>query len=232
MTDLHLDDEQLSALVDGMGSPDESTHAASCPSCATRLAAWREVVGGVSALGEHPLSQAPDSRRDEMIGAVIRAAGTRRRRLGPWLAAAAVIVVVAGLAAGLTQFGGSHLSSHRNASSASVASPPATSPSSGAGAASSPAAAGPGFDLGEIDNPSGLVAALQSASGSQATIGFGCLAIARSDAGVGADAVPSKVAQLGYQGVPAQAFVFPAEGRHVVVVIRTPGCAMLVRSTY
>ena len=37
----HLDDEQLSALVDGLAEPADVAHAASCPECTARI----EIVG-------------------------------------------------------------------------------------------------------------------------------------------------------------------------------------------
>lgn len=122
----HLDGERLTALMDGDADPIDEAHAASCVECGARLAAWQGAAAMVSALPEPE----PDAgeRREATIaaalaeasdGAVVTALEGRRRvpvgwrvpvrrrvpvGLGPrLLAVAAALLLVGGLAFGLTR---------------------------------------------------------------------------------------------------------------------------------
>jgi hypothetical protein len=102
MSDMHLDDETLSAVLDGEGTPAESAHADSCAACGTRLGALRDA----SVLVRSPVAAAPDAQRDAAIAAALGAAAApsnvvplRRRTPPVWLAAAAAAVLaVVGIA--------------------------------------------------------------------------------------------------------------------------------------
>lgn len=96
----HLDDETLSAYLDGVGgSADAPTHLAGCPACAARLEHLATASRAV-ATAPSPLAAA---RRDAMLEAALGAAapeveartvaegGARRRS---WLVAAAAVVAL------------------------------------------------------------------------------------------------------------------------------------------
>jgi hypothetical protein len=145
----HLTDDELSDALDGRSSP----HVAVCAECSTRLEMWRAAQARLRA----PVV-VPESARDQAVAAVLAASGEAvggrrgraarrgrgpaRRLTGSWAAAAAVVVVIAavvGLGVGLA--GQRH---HRQVSASSV-----------------PAAGGP--DLGAVDGPSQLAAAVRRA---------------------------------------------------------------------
>jgi len=96
----HLDDEVLSAVLDGEATPDESAHADACDECGARLAALRDA----SLLVRTPVEPVGDATRESAIAAALAAAESsnvvpmRRRRGAPpaWLAAAAAVVVAVG----------------------------------------------------------------------------------------------------------------------------------------
>lgn len=99
MTEPHLDDEAISAVLDGEGTADEATHVSSCAECSARLATLREA----SALVGGPVEPLDAARRDAAIAAAIAAspadvvslAARRRRRqqVPAWLGAAAAVIV-------------------------------------------------------------------------------------------------------------------------------------------
>ena len=99
--DLHLDDELLSAVLDGEADVEQSAHADACDACRTRLGALRDA----SVLVATPVPAADPGRRDASIAAALAAAdgdaGTvvplrRRRTIPTWLGAAAAAVVAVG----------------------------------------------------------------------------------------------------------------------------------------
>lgn len=93
----HLDDEGLSAVLDGEAAPNEDAHAQACAECSARLAALREVATFVGA----PVAPATDAQREAAIAAALAAAApsnvvpmrSRRRGVPVWLGAAAAAVV-------------------------------------------------------------------------------------------------------------------------------------------
>lgn len=94
----HLDDELLSAVLDGEAAVDASTHSDACDRCRARLAVLRDV----SVLVAAPVPPADAVRRDAAIEAAMTAMDRtvvpmRRRRTPPtWLAAAAAVVIAVG----------------------------------------------------------------------------------------------------------------------------------------
>jgi negative regulator of sigma E activity len=66
----HLDDERLSALIDGEGTPVDEEHVRTCAECAAALAAWERTV---DALAE-PAVFAEAARRDAAVDAALDAA--------------------------------------------------------------------------------------------------------------------------------------------------------------
>jgi hypothetical protein len=99
--DGHLDDEALSAVLDGEGTVAEAAHAESCDACSARLAELRDA----SVLVATPVPPGDDARREASIAAALAVLGTeapgnvvplRRRLPTQWLAAAAALLVVIG----------------------------------------------------------------------------------------------------------------------------------------
>ena len=99
MSDLHPDDEALSAHLDGE-EPQVRVHVESCTACTARLAELRRVRAAVGA----PVTPPPAWQRDATIAraleAVGRAGGARRAHAG---GIAAAILLVLGAAVGLSQ---------------------------------------------------------------------------------------------------------------------------------
>jgi hypothetical protein len=95
----HLDDETLTAVLDGEASPEECADAAGCGACSTRLDRLGQVALALAA----PTPPPHDDRRRATIDAAVRAgepevapptalASRRPRRVSPaWAVAAAVI---------------------------------------------------------------------------------------------------------------------------------------------
>jgi hypothetical protein len=99
MSDLHPDDEALSAHLDGE-EPQLRVHVESCTACTARLAELRRVRAAVGT----PVTPPPAWQRDVTIAraldAVARPGGARRARAG---GIAAAILLVLGAAIGLSQ---------------------------------------------------------------------------------------------------------------------------------
>lgn len=97
MSDEHLTDEVLSAVLDGEATPTEARHAGSCPMCGVRLA---ELQQAASLIGS-PVAPADPVRRDAAIAAAVAARAVpieSRRRLPTWaLGAAALVLAVLAL---------------------------------------------------------------------------------------------------------------------------------------
>ena len=97
----HLDDEQLTALQDGEGSPEERAHLDGCDRCADRARA----LAAVSALvATPPPAPSPDAREAAVVAALAGAdrpaVGLRpaaRRRVPAWLLPAAAVVALLAL---------------------------------------------------------------------------------------------------------------------------------------
>ena len=167
--DRHLTDEELSELVDGLAGPEVEGHVADCPSCAARLDGWRSVSARLAALAGSSASVPASARRDEAVAAAMAAKGGDAwsgiatgggrpwRSLRPLSAAAAAVVVVAGIAVGVA-----HLD-HGGAKSTRQAGGP-TSVTSAAGPASASAAGPAGRQsLGTLNGPASVATAVDRA---------------------------------------------------------------------
>ena len=90
----HLDDETISAALDDEPIDDDArAHLDGCASCRARLDAFGRVAAAVAA----PVTAPSASSRDDAIAAALAAAAAPARptrNLTPWLAAAAVIVLL------------------------------------------------------------------------------------------------------------------------------------------
>ena len=98
MTPEHLDDDALSATLDGEATPDEHAHVEACAACRARV---DELRAAANAIGT-PLAAVEVARRDEAIAAALLALPTplaaRRRRQPPgWVLGAAAAVVALGI---------------------------------------------------------------------------------------------------------------------------------------
>jgi hypothetical protein len=183
----HLDDLDLTDLVDGRASDWAADHAASCADCGQRLARVREVsrmVGGLAGV----VPEGAGTRRAQAVAAAL--ADERPKallaRIGPrppwWAAAAAAAIALGGSLAGLQMTGGlsggggSHpVAGAANRSTATSASGPiagavagsAGSMAAGSSAAGSPTATGASAavvvpPLGAVAGPQQLVEDLKS----------------------------------------------------------------------
>lgn len=184
MTTPHLDDEQLSALLDEEGA---HAHVARCDACRGRLAQLTAARDAVAA----PVPPLPSPVLDRMVAVALASAGgaadaaaagagdaaddapatpiplrSRRRLSAPppaWLVgAAAAIAVLAGFAALLPRNGSDE--GRRDDLAAKSAATESADTAAGAGATTASgefAAALP--DLGDLDDPEALVAILASA---------------------------------------------------------------------
>lgn len=237
----HLDDDRLSALVDGVAEPEDAAHAASCLECGARLAAWQAVVSRVAADPVVP----DDGRLDQAVAAALDA-GTdgsvtdlsevrRRRGLRPPAAAgvAAALVLLAGLNFGLAQIGSG--SNHHN----STTSAGAAAPAAGNGASGSTGKAPVARNLGSFESTTALVPAVKAlvepTRGSPALFGPSSTVATPSAAGAVSRSCPAPVqntlnrpfvaeANLTFKGVPSIVSVFTGAGGHTAVVTST-SCA-------
>ena len=107
--DLHLDDELLSAVLDGEADVEQSAHVDACDACRARLGALRDA----SVLVATPVPPADAGRRDAAIAAALAAAEAdtvvplrRRRTIPTWLGAAAAVVVAVGAISLIANRGG------------------------------------------------------------------------------------------------------------------------------
>lgn len=145
MTSDHLDDETLSASLDGEATAAELTHLGGCDLCEGRVGELRRaaaLIGGPVAAPDH-------ERRDAAIRTAVSAAPTvlaTRRRMPPaWLAAAAAFIVLAAFAALLVQGSGGGQDDADTAAGSFDAESERTEESDGGDAASDePAATGGG----------------------------------------------------------------------------------------
>jgi hypothetical protein len=244
MTDApHLDDEQLSALLDGEGDPADGAHAEGCDRCGARLARLRAVAAAVAEPPPPPAA----ADRDRAIAAALRAREVvplRARRSGPpaWLLAAAAVLVLALLA--VPFLAGGDDGDDQVATSGGDA----AEESGGEEAATLESGAAPvdGGDLGPIDAGTDLTA-LAAASQAERAAEAPSSADESSGAGEGAadadafgapacvDAVVADAPTLGalryfaratFDGEPAQVLVFdgPEAGQVTVYVAALDDC--------
>lgn len=96
MTNEHLDDEAISAYLDGEATPEEAAHVEACGGCAARADELRRAANLIGS----PVPAVADERREAAIAAALDARVLslehRRRRPPPaWLLGAAAVVVLA-----------------------------------------------------------------------------------------------------------------------------------------
>jgi hypothetical protein len=273
----HLDDEQLSLVIDGLGDPETLAHLEQCTECGARAARWRQVRNLVAA----PPAAAPGNQRDAAIRAALEVfadrtertepaemigpAGVRRHRIKEWrpvAGVAAALLVVAGLAFGISQSGPDHSAATASRSSAvSKAAAGGSASESQQSPAALPAAAPPAVALGSFSDMAALRSVLwsriealpagASASGSASASGpasaptFGsasgistepaalrCLAAASHAAALTPAAAPELDATLTYAGTPAVVYVYQAPASHVAVVLSDPSCQVLAKGSF
>jgi hypothetical protein len=246
----HLDDEQVSAAVDGEASPDELAHLEGCETCRSRVEEFRGVARavGASVTADTALREAAIAAAMAPVGAKVATSRRRPARLA-WLAAAAALVLGVAVSVPL-------LRSKETSKSTSAARPlertEQGTPSLGSAADAT--------ELGEQSNPSALAelvrqrlatgggqaAAAQQAPAAQApTNGAGgggggsqsfsagkseapCLSEAARAAGFPPSALRYQ-ATLTWMGRPARVTVFGPDPHPVGVVIAPPTCELLAR---
>lgn len=241
----HLDDERLSALVDGLDEPEDAVHAADCPDCGARLAAWQAVAARVAAVPPLPDEAKVDQAIAAALGAGVTGSVTdisearRRRTLRAPAAVAAAVLVVVGLSVGLAQIGsGTHHPS--NSATAGGAAPSAAS----GGGISSHKAAVEGGNLGTFENTAALIPALQRLVGSRMATNGGtsapaaqappsnCTAQAQQElATTTSNPYPQAEAALTFRGVPSYVAVFTSAGRRTAVITST-ACTLETQFTF
>lgn len=200
MNSPHLDDERLSAHLDG---EDEAAaeHLAGCPSCRARLDAFGEVAGLVGA----PVRPAPAGRMDAAVAAALAGASApsavvplstarRRRRTQVGLAAAAVVVLVLGA---VSLVGGDDAGDNDNAALTSQALGP---------------------DLGDQSDATALAERVRTAVEGELLAGeAGAMAEDSADASASGGSAESGTGSGGEAGATA-----PAQARRAVAARSTP----------
>jgi hypothetical protein len=250
----HLDDERLSGLLDGPAEASDAVHADACPQCATRLAGWRQARQLVAAAP----GVAPEGRREAAIQAALAAFDTaeesgdsapidltevrrRRSRLPAATAAvAAAVILVAGLAFGL-----SRVHHHPAVSSAAsgvagtktTSNPVLRSPQAGISNAATPLQ---GVEAGGTNGPatssnmSALIQTLRSrppAALAPSALSKRCAAPSAA-AGVASNSSPESETTIEYAGIPSLVFVYETSHSHVVVVVDASTCAVVARGSF
>jgi hypothetical protein len=249
MSDLHPDDEALSAQLDHE-EPQLRGHIADCAICRSRLAEFARVRAAIGA----PLPPPPARQRDAAVARALDAAarGTGPRgRAGAWAAgiAAALLVVLGGA------FALSQLSSDRTKLQATSGAAKAQDRAVNEGA---PLPAVPSLgDLGELKDSAALRAAIQPSVSEFTLRGVaGAAAPPRADkqtadspttttatsacAGAAraldpANVRPAAVATATWQGTPAEVLVYAVEGRSGaarVYVLARADCHVLEFQSY
>lgn len=156
MTTDHLDDEAISAHLDGEATPAEAEHVDGCETCTARLAELRaasEAVGSPVDLGF--------ADRDAAVAAAMAAApasniapmASRRRRQAPpqWLAAAAALLVVVALVPVLGSLRGGGDDADETAASGEAQEDATTFDAESSGGSELAAAPFDAGDIGEVD---------------------------------------------------------------------------------
>jgi hypothetical protein len=258
----HLDDEAISAVLDGEATADEVAHVDVCATCAARLAQLRDAALVVRT----PVEPPSDAERDAAIAAALAPMSTSatvtpiRRRVAPrWLgAAAAVLAVLAGIGvlAGVQRDN----DDARQSSAADSSAGGTTSRRSPAPEASAFATAVyDGGDLGDIDvkslentiesalSPSRSSAAqaagstASGTSGGSDTVNDSALTTLATKAAACEDSVRTGNPDLGsllyratghLDGEPVEVFAFDSAGRRWVYVVAAGDCAIRNQTTY
>ena len=248
MMSAHPDDEALSAAVDGQ-DPAAAKHAETCTACQARMA----TLSRAATLVATPVAPVADQDRDRAVAAAISAstgvfappvAGQGRGRWRPALVAAAAVVLLVGLVAGLTTLSGRD--TKKAATSSGAQSATSARRDLVAGGAASETAGGAvtlAADLGDVPDEAALRARLAQVFGQKSTAaptaeGTATAAPApTTDAcetaaarAVGPDAEIVYRAQLTYAGVRAEVVVVRSAGQLVAVVTDPAACRTLART--
>jgi hypothetical protein len=147
----HLDDEQVSAALDGEATPGEAAHLETCEACRARLDAFRDVSREVGTPVPSDLIARETAIAAALTPEMLASEMPRRRPpVATWLAAAAAAVIALAVAVPLL----SSSSSSKKATSTAL-SPSATSPLAKGAASATPTA------LGEQSDPTALAAVVR-----------------------------------------------------------------------
>jgi hypothetical protein len=253
MSDLHPDDEALSAQLD-REEPQLREHIAECATCRSRLAEFARVRAAIGA----PLPPPPAWQRDAAVARALDAAAKGvgpRGRAGAWAAGiAAALLVVLGSAFALSQ-----LSSDRTKLQATSGAAKAQDRAANEGA---PVPAVPSLgDLGELKGSAALRAALQpsvaefalravagqpapsaaekqdkqSADSPTTTTTATSVCAGAARALDPANGRPAAVATATWQGTPAEVLVYAVDGRPGaarVYVLARADCHVLEFQSY
>jgi hypothetical protein len=251
MTGNHLDDLQLSSLLDGEASESEVLHAQGCPDCTLRLSGLRDAARLVGSPVAAPGELALEAAVAAALGEADAQTTARRRR---WtatqtagrLAAAAVLVLVVLIGVRAFGEGGGHpASTSKSASHTGTGLPQGAA--SGTNGASAGASAGGSVEFGPVDSLAGLVAALRSQlartntqpvnEGRSLPAAAGASPVSACDPRArrlvaNAPADTSFQSALTFRGTPTVAYVFAVGGHDVVVVLRASDCATIAETTF
>ncbi|MDQ1395742.1 MAG: hypothetical protein QOG64_1001, partial [Acidimicrobiaceae bacterium] len=170
MNNAHLDDEALSAVLDGVADAGEAEHVASCLDCQGRLGSFRAVAAAVA----EPVPQRAPRAREQAIAAALEAGGSlrasRRQRVPLWLVGVAAALLAVGVAVPL--LGGHGLTGTAKSSTAArstaAGEPPTTRSAAGEGQAAASGTnsfATAGADLGDQSDPATLTQVLRAQGG-------------------------------------------------------------------
>jgi hypothetical protein len=251
----HLDDDGLSAVLDGLGDPGETEHARDCVECQDRLAQWdaaRKLVGT-------PVPPAPEDVRRAAIAAATHAATPSRSAPVPLFRRPGLARSVTGIAAALliagVAYAAAHNSNHGSAKSTAATRPPGHASTATSAANSSGGAAGsvsgisngpagasssrPGISLGSFTSPQPLVAALKQQLVRPASLSPNAVAspLPACDAQAATAAHnprsgPILSEPLTYANTPAQVYVYPRPGGDVAVVMSGSHCQLLTTANF
>jgi hypothetical protein len=255
----HLDDEQLSSMIDGLAGPEAREHAARCPECAARVAHWHRAHDLVAA----PPAGAGADRRDSAVQAGLAAfeeersrplpvvgSGTARRHLparsrrparrAAVATAAAALLAVAGLGIALSQSGDHHRQSHESAAGSTTAPASSNVPGSGAPSAAPLFPAETVAPLGSFPDMAALIPVVRSrireqlaapsAAASGSPTAPGCQTAAAAAAET--STLPVLHGTLTYAGTPADVYAYPRPASTVVVVVSTGSCVILAKGSF
>jgi hypothetical protein len=253
MTPEHLDDDALSATLDGEATPEEHAHVEACATCRARV---DELRAAANAIGT-PLAAVEVARREEAIAAALLALPTplasgRRRQPPGWVLGAAAAVVALGILVPLVNRSNgssadrssSSAAADSNARSKALESPEAQDSSGAAGAAplfaSAPADLGPINGEGELRDrvlealrspaPDAPTSTTSAAAGS--SVADPCLAeLTREDPTLGAVRLDARAV---VDGTPGRVLVFDAGGDPPTVraFAVTDACEVLRSATF
>jgi hypothetical protein len=246
----HLEDERLTALLDGEGTVADRAHLAGCDRCAERAGALRAVAALVAA----PPAPPSEAVRDASVAAALAAADRpvvsvprpARRRPPAWLLPAAAVVALVALVAVIVPRWGQG-TDDAGGDSGDMAARSAPDDGSGGGqddaaeGGTAPAAEAPALrradlgELGAVDDEADLAARVEGALGAST----GRYDAPAEDRGACDAAVRTREAGLGelvlratatWRGTPAEVLAYArdgAAGPTRAVVVAVDGCATL-----